>query len=64
VRPCAEAFVAVAPERLAAPARVAIDQLDQSLAESPARASACAAAIASFRADLERESIAVPEACR
>jgi len=64
VRPCAEAFVAVAPERLAAPARVAIDQLAQTLAESPARASACEGAIASFRTDLEQASIEVPDACR
>lgn len=64
VGPCAEAFAAVAPADLAGPARIAAEQLDQSLAESPARAAACTAALASFRADLERLEIDVPEACR
>ena len=64
VQPCAEAFSALVPPELAAPAHVAVQQLDHSLAESPSRAAACSAAIASFRADLERLSIDVPEACR
>lgn len=64
VHACAEAFAAVAPADLAGPARVAMEQLDQSLAESPARAGACTAAIASFREDLERIDVEVPEACR
>lgn len=64
VGPCAEAFAAVAPAELAGPARIAAEQLDQSLTESPARAAACTAAIASFRADLERLELEVPEACR
>lgn len=64
VRPCADAFAAVAPADLAGPARVAVEQLDQSLTESPARAAACTAALASFRADLERLELDVPEACR
>ena len=64
VQPCAEAFSALVPPELAAPAHVAVQQLDHSLAESPARAAACSAAIASFRGDLERLSIDVPEACR
>lgn len=64
VRPCAEAFAAVAPPELAGPARVAAEQLDHTLVESPARAAACTAAITSFRADLERLALEVPEACR
>lgn len=64
VRACAEAFAALAPAELAGPARVAADQLDHSLADSPARAAACTAAIASFRADLERLELEVPESCR
>jgi len=63
VRPCAEAFIAVAPADLAATTRVALEQLDDSLAESPARAAACSAALASYRADLERLELDVPEAC-
>jgi hypothetical protein len=64
VRPCGEAFVAVAPAELAGPATAALGQLDHSLIESPARAAACRDAIASFRADLERLELDVPEACR
>jgi hypothetical protein len=64
VRPCAEAFVALVPPELAAPAHVAAEQLDHSLAASPARAAACSSAMASFRADLTRLSIEIPESCR
>jgi hypothetical protein len=64
VRPCIEAFVAVAPESLAAPARTALEQVDQSLGESPARAAACRGALDSYRHDLEQAGLEVPEACR
>jgi hypothetical protein len=63
VRACAEAFAAIVPAELAGPARVAAAQLDRSLVESPARAAACTAAMASFRADLERLELEVPDAC-
>lgn len=64
VAACADAFAALAPAELAGPARLAAEQLDHSLIESPARAAACAGALASFRADLERLAIDVPAACQ
>ena len=64
VRPCIEAFVEIAPDDLAAPARIALAQLEASLAETPAREPACRAALASYRRDLETRELVVPEACR
>ena len=64
VRPCMEAFLELAPAALAAPARIALTQLEASLVETSAREPACRAAIDSYRHDLEAQEVAVPDACR
>lgn len=64
VRPCIEAFIEVAPADLAGPARVALAQLDTTLAETSAREPACRAALVSYRHDLESREVDVPDACR
>jgi hypothetical protein len=64
LQPCIEAFIEIAPSDLAEPARIALAQLPTSLVETSAREPACAAAITSYRHDLETHDLDVPDACR